>query len=52
MWYILILYFVSIFFWNIYVKEYDDDEPEIEMVKDMCYPIFGIAVSAILGLFF
>lgn len=25
MWYILILYFVGVFFWNIYVKEYDDD---------------------------
>ena len=52
MWYILILYFVGIFFWNICVKEYDDDEFEVEMMKDICYPIFGIAASAILGLFF
>ena len=38
MWYILILFFVGIFFiffWNIYVKEYDDDDCEIEMIKDI-----------------
>ena len=52
MWYILILYFVGVFFWNIYVKEYDDDDFEIEMIKDVCYPMLGVAVSAILGLFF
>lgn len=51
MWYILILYFVGIFFWNMYVEE-SEDETEIEMVKDVCYPILGIAASAILGLFF
>ena len=51
MWYILILYFAGIFFWNIYVKEYDDD-CGIEMLKDVCYPMLGIATSAILGLFF
>lgn len=51
MWYILILYFAGVFFWNMYIKEYDD-EFEAEMMKDICYPIFGIAISAILGLFF
>ena len=52
MWYILILYFAGIFFWNIYVKEYDDDDCEIEMIKDVCTPMLGVAVSAILGLIF
>ena len=52
MWYILILYFAGIFFWNIYVKEYDDDDFEIEMIKDVCHPMLGVAFSAILGLFF
>ena len=52
MWYVLILYFVGIFFWNICVKEYDDDDFEVEMMKDICCPIVGIAASAILGLFF
>lgn len=51
MWYILILYFAGVFFWNIYVKEYDDG-CEIEMLKDVCYPMLGVAASAILGLFF
>ena len=62
MWYILILFFVGVFFWNLCVKEYEDewdisvneyeDETEVEMVKDICYPIIGISVSAILGLIF
>ena len=52
MWYILLLYFVGVFFWNIYVKEYDDDDCEIKMIKDVCYPMLGVAASAILGLFF
>ena len=51
MWYILILYFAGVFFWNMYIKEYDDD-CEIEMIKDVCYPMLGVAVSAILGLIF
>ena len=51
MWYVLILYFVGIFFWNIYIEECED-ETEVEMMKDICYPIFGIVASAILGLFF
>ena len=52
MWYILILYYVGIFFWNLCFEEYDEDETEVEMMKDICYPIVGIAVSAILGLIF
>lgn len=53
MWYILILYFVGIFFWNICIKEYDDDDEfEAEMMKDICCPVLYIAASAILGLFF
>ncbi len=53
MWYILILYFVGVFFWNIYVKEYDENEEgEAQLFIDTFFPILGIAVSAILGLFF
>ena len=53
MWYILILYFAGIFFWNICIKEYDDDDKfEAEMMIDICWPIIGITISAILGLFF
>ena len=51
MWYILILFFVGIFFWNLYIKEYED-ETEVEMMIDICWPIIGITISAILGLIF
>ena len=35
------------------VEEYDDEsESEVEMVKDICYPVLCIAISAILGLIF
>ena len=51
MWYILILYFVGIFFWNVYIEEYEN-ENELEMIKDICYPMLGVTASAILGLFF
>ena len=53
MWYVLILYFVSMFFRNIFIKDYDEnDDSEVEIFKDTFYPILGIALSAILGLFF
>ena len=51
MWYFLILYFVGIFFWNLCIKECED-ETEVEMMIDICWPIIGITISAILGLFF
>ena len=51
MWYILILFFVGIFFWNLCIKEYED-EAEVEMMIDICWPIIGITISAILGLIF
>lgn len=53
MWYILILYFVGIFFYNVFVKEYDDsEEGETELFVDTFVPMLGVAISAILGLFF
>lgn len=51
MWYILIIYFVGIFFWNIYAKEYDD-ENKVEKIKDIFFPILGVIVSVILSLIF
>ena len=53
MWYILILYFVGIFCWNVFVEEYDDsEESEAELFTNTFLLIMGIAASAILGLFF
>ena len=40
MWYILILYFAGVFFWNMYIKEYDDD-CEIEMIIAICLSLCG-----------
>ena len=53
MWYILILYFVGMFFWNVFTKEYEEeDEGEAQLFLDTFCPMVGIALSAILGLFF
>jgi hypothetical protein len=53
MWYILILYFVGVFFWNVFVGDYDEsEESEAELFLNTFLPILGIAVFAILGLFF
>ena len=53
MWYILILYFVGIFFYNVFAKDYDEgEEGEAELFIDTFVPMVGIAFSAILGLFF
>ena len=53
MWYILILYFVAIFFWNITVEEYaNDDEGELKLFLNTILPPFAIAACAILGLVF
>jgi hypothetical protein len=50
MWYVLILYFVGVFFWNIFIE--DCDENETELFLNTFLPIIGVAISAILGLFF
>jgi hypothetical protein len=53
MWYILILYFVGIFFYNVFVEDYDEgEEGEAQLFVDTFFPMLGIAASAILGLFF
>lgn len=53
MWYILILYFVGVFFWNIFVEDYGEgEESEAQLFIDTFFPMLGVAVSAILGLFF
>ena len=53
MWYFLILYFVGIFFYNVFVEDYDDNEEgEAQLFIDTFWPMAGIAFSAILGLFF
>ena len=53
MWYVLILYFVTVFVWNVFVEDYDEnEESEAELFLNTFLPIAGIAVSAILGLFF
>ena len=53
MWYVLILYFVAIFCWNVFVEEYEDnEESEAQLFLNTFYPVFGIAAAAILGLIF
>ena len=53
MWYILILYFVGIFCWNVFVEDYDEsEESEAELFLNTFLPMVGIAASAMLGLFF
>lgn len=47
MWYALIIYYCAIFFYNVFVKDYDD---EIEALTDVVIPVFAILICAIFGL--
>ena len=53
MWYILILYFVGRFFYNMFMEDYaEGEESEAQLFIDTFFPMLGIAISAILGLLF
>jgi hypothetical protein len=53
MWYVLILFFAILLYWNIFVEDRGDEEiGEMEAFLDIVLPIAGIAISAILGLIF